>query len=182
MEIMESKNLIIREAVFEDCTYFTEWECKPDVTEFFTMNDKATYEQLVTEYVRYNLNPMIMLFTITLKPEDKPIGKILLTRIDRKEDSMDITRIYIGDEEYRNKGYGEEALRTILEYAFINLHMERVTIDHFEKNKRADYLYQKIGFQNEGLMRNAGKKNGKYVNLQLMSMLRSEYYDKIHTK
>ena len=63
-----------------------------------------------------------------------------------------------------------------------NFGMERVTIDHFEKNKRADYLYQKIGFQNEGLMRNAGKKNGKYVNLQLMSMLRSEYYDKIHTK
>ena len=68
----------------------------------------------------------------------------------------------------------------ILQYAFIDLHMERVTIDHFEKNKVAATLYESIGFKNEGLMRNAGKKDGKYVNLQLKSMLRAEYYDKIH--
>ncbi len=29
-------------------------------------------------------------------------------------------------------------------------------------------------------MRNAGKKNGKYINLQLKSMLRAEYYEKLH--
>ena len=93
---------------------------------------------------------------------------------------MDITRIYIADPALRGKGYGEEALRLILEYAFIHLHMERVTIDHFEKNRIAATLYDKVGFTNEGLMRNAGKKNGKYVNLQLKSMLRAEYYEKLH--
>ena len=119
-------------------------------------------------------------FTITLKPEDKPIGKIYISRVNRAEDSLDITRIYIADPALRGKGYGEEALRLILQYAFINLHMERVTIDHFEKNRVAAALYDKVGFTNEGLMRNAGKKNGKYINLQLKSMLRAEYYDKLH--
>ncbi|MGN0658723.1 MAG: GNAT family N-acetyltransferase [Emergencia sp.] len=177
---MESKNLIVRETVFDDCEYFARWEVLPEVTEFFTMDEGRDYEQVVTEFVRYSLDPTKMQFTITLKPEDKPIGKIYLSRINRVEDSLDITRIYIADPDNRGKGYGEEALRLILEYAFINLHMERVTIDHFEKNKTAASLYEKIGFRNEGLMRNAGKKNGKYVNLQLKSMLRAEYYDKIH--
>lgn len=179
---MESKNLIVRETVFDDCKYFAEWETRPEVTEFFTMDEERTYEEVVTEFVRNNLDPAKMQFTITLKPQDKPIGKIFLSRINRADDSLDITRVYIADVEHRGKGYGEEALRLVLEYAFINLHMERVTIDHFEKNKTAASLYDKIGFQNEGLMRNAGKKNGKYVNLQLKSMLRAEYYDKIHTK
>lgn len=177
---MESKNLIIREAVFDDCKYFAEWEVLPEVTEFFTIDEGRDYEQVVTEFVRYNLDPTKLQFTITLKPEDKPIGKAYISRINRAEDSMDITRIYIADPELRGKGYGEEALRLILEYAFINLHMERVTIDHFEKNRIAAALYDKIGFKNEGLMRNAGKKNGKYINLQLKSMLRAEYYDKLH--
>lgn len=177
---MESKNLIIREAVFDDCKYFAEWEVLPEVTEFFTIDEGRDYEQVVTEFVRYNLDPTKLQFTITLKPEDKPIGKIYISRINRAEDSLDITRIYIADPELRGKGYGEEALRLILEYAFINLHMERVTIDHFEKNRSAASLYDKIGFKNEGLMRNAGKKNGKYINLQLKSMLRAEYYDKLH--
>lgn len=177
---MESKNLIIRETVFDDCKYFAEWEILPEVTEFFTMDEDRDYEQIVTEFVRYNLDPTKLQFTITLKPEDRPIGKIYISRINRAEDSMDITRIYIADPQLRGKGYGEEALRMVLQYAFINLHMERVTIDHFEKNKAAAALYDKIGFKNEGLMRNAGKKNGRYVNLQLKSMLRAEYYDKLH--
>ncbi len=177
---MESKNLIIRETVFDDCRYFAEWENLPEVTEFFTMDEGRSYEQVVTEFVRYNLDPTKMQFTITLKPEDKPIGKVYLSRINRAEDSMDITRVYIASPDNRGKGYGEETLRLILEYAFINLHMERVTIDHFEGNKIAAALYEKIGFTNEGLMRHAGKKNGKYVNLQLKSMLRAEYYDKLH--
>ncbi|MEE0742556.1 MAG: GNAT family N-acetyltransferase [Emergencia sp.] len=177
---MESRNLIVRETVFDDCKYFAEWETRPEVTEFFTMNEERSYEDLVTEYVRYNMDPTKAQFTITLKPEDKPIGKIYLSRINTTDDSLDITRIYIAEIDNRNKGYGEEALRLILEYAFINLHMERVTIDHFERNKPAAYLYEKIGFRNEGLMRNAGKKNGKYVNLQLKSMLRAEYYENLH--
>lgn len=177
---MESKNIFLRETNFEDCKYFAEWECRPEVTEFFTINEGRNYEDIVTEYVRYNLDPTKKQFTITLKPEDKPIGRIYLSRINRHEDSLDITRIYIADVDNRNKGYGEEALRLVLEYAFIDLHMERVTIDHFEKNKAAAYLYDKIGFKNEGLLRNAGKKDGKYVNLQLKSMLRAEYYNKLH--
>ena len=177
---MESKNIFLRETNFEDCKYFAEWECRPEVTEFFTINEGRNYEDIVTEYVRYNLDPTKKQFTITLKPEDKPIGRIYLSRINRHEDSLDITRIYIADVDNRNKGYGEEALRLVLEYAFIDLHMERVTIDHFKKNKAAAYLYDKIGFKNEGLLRNAGKKDGKYVNLQLKSMLRAEYYNKLH--
>ena len=177
---MESKNLIIRESVFEDCKYFAEWETQPEVTEFFTIDEDRDYEQIVTEFVRYNLDPTKLQFTITLKPEEKPIGRIYISKINRAEDAMDVTRVYIADPELRGKGYGEEALRLVLQYAFINLHMERVTIDHFEHNRAASSLYEKIGFKNEGLMRNAGKKNGKYVNLQLKSMLRAEYYDKLH--
>lgn len=60
--------------------------------------------------------------------------------------------------------------------------MERVTIDHFADNETAHYLYRKIGFEDEGKMRHSGKKDGKYYDMELMSMLRVEYYDKIHLK
>ncbi|MDD4377895.1 MAG: GNAT family protein [Eubacteriales bacterium] len=179
---MESKNLILRETVFDDCKHFAKWEILPEVTKFFTMDEERTYEDVVTEYVRYGLDPSKMQFTIVFKENSIPIGKIYLSRINYKEDSLDITRIYIADNDFRGKGYGEEALRMILEFSFINLHMERVTLDHFSGNKIASELYQKVGFQYEGVMRNAGKKNGKYVDLHLMSMLRAEYYDKVHAK
>ena len=172
---METNRLIIRESTFADCSFFAEWEVRPEVNEFFTIDDDRDYEQIVTEFIERKNDPTQLQFTICLKPEGKPIGRIYISNINHHYDSLDITRIYIADPSLRNQGYGEEALRKILEYAFINLHMERVTLDHFLKNKPAAYLYTKVGFQDEGIMRSGGKKNGRYIDLQLKSMIRAEY-------
>ena len=174
---METKNLIIRETVFSDCEIFAKWETLKAVTEFFTIDEGRNYEEVVREFVERSNEKDKLQYTICLKPEGRPIGRVYISRIDPHSDSMDITRIYIADEELRGKGYGEEALRRILEHAFIAMHMERVTLDHFLKNKPAAALYEKVGFKDEGILRNAAKKNGRYYDLQLKSMLRNDYLD-----
>lgn len=182
---MESKNLLIRPTTFEDCSLFAVWEKTPEVTEFFSMDDGRDYEEVVREFVTREFDETKLQFTILLKNyqgEDEVIGRIYISRLDRHEDSLDITRIYIGPAGYRHKGYGEEAMRLILEYCFINLHTERVTLDHFTGNEFAAKLYLKLGFQYEGIARNSTKKNGKYHDLHIMSLLRSEYYEKVHNK
>ncbi len=175
---MESANLIIRETVFSDCTHFAKWEKQSFITENFTMSDDRDYEEIAKEYVIRNQESDKLQFTITLREDNRPIGRTYISRIDSHADSLDITRIYIGEEEFIGKGFGEEAMYLILEYAFIQLHAERVTLDHLMNNDRAGALYLKLGFQYEGIMRHAGKKNGKYVDLHLMSMLRTEYFEK----
>ena len=89
---------------------------------------------------------------------------------------MDITRIYIADPAIRGQGLGEEALRAALKLAFEEMRRERVTLDHFAENEIASKLYLKAGFHYEGVMRHGGKKDGMYVDLHLMSMLREEYF------
>ena len=54
---------------------------------------------------------------------------------------------------------------------------ERVTLDHFEDNVIAASLYDKLGFAREGVMRHGGKKNGRYIDMCLRSMLREEYFE-----
>ena len=70
----------------------------------------------------------------------------------------------------------------LLEYCFVFLHMESVTLDYYPVNKAAAALYEKVGFEKEGIARNATKKNGKYYDLHLMSMLRTEFFEKVHDK
>ena len=67
-------------------------------------------------------------------------------------------------------------MKEVLEYCFTFLHMERVTLDYFTGNKRAAALYESLGFKNEGIARNAAKKYGRYYDLHLMSILRSEFF------
>ena len=48
---MESRNLIIRESVFEDCRYFAEWEADPEVTRYFNISDQQGYGEVVRKFI-----------------------------------------------------------------------------------------------------------------------------------
>lgn len=173
---MKRERLYLRESVFEDCENFAKWESDPDVTEFFTINDGRDYEEVTREFMQRMGDDTQKQFTICLKEGELPVGRIYISNINEHYDSLDITRIYIADKSNRGKGYGEEALLLVLRWAFEEMNMERVTLDHFSNNRIAAALYEKVGFVREGVMRHGGKKNGRYVDLCLMSILRNEYF------
>lgn len=175
---MESNELIVRETTFEDCSLFADWERNPEVTRYFSIDEDRAYPEIVEEFILRKKDPTQLQLTIVQKETERPIGRIWISRLDQHYDSLDITRIYIGEDSLRGKGYGEGSLRLLLDYCFMNLHMERVTLDHFTGNQRAANLYQKLGFQYEGVARKSCKKDGRYYDLHLMSILRAEYFAK----
>ncbi len=182
MKKSEGERILLRTSIFDDCRLFAEWETDPQVTRFFTIDKGRTYEEIVTEYVQRKEDKDKLQLTVCLKGAEQPIGRIYISNIDHHYDSLDITRIYIADPALRGKGYGEEALQLTLKLAFEEMDMERVTLDHFTSNVIARNLYEKVGFTPEGIMRNSGKKDGVYVDLYLMSILREEYFAKKEEK
>ena len=176
---MKNDRLYLRDTSFDDCELFARWEQDPNVTTFFTISDGRNYEDIVREHFEREVDSTQKEFTICLKDTDEAIGRIYISNINDHYDSLDISRIYIADTTCRGKGYGEEALKLALKWSFEKKGMQRVTLDHFPDNVIANSLYRKVGFIPEGTMRNCGKKNGKYVDLCLMSMLRDEYFENV---
>lgn len=173
---METQNFIIRGTEFKDYEYFAVWEKDPVVTKFLSFDEERTYEDVVTEGLYNKFSTERMDFTIVARETGEPVGRIYISRIDRHSDSLDITKFYIGDPNMWGKGIGREIMNEVLEYCFTFLHMERVTLDYYTGNKRASTLYESLGFKSEGVARNATKKDGRYYDLHLMSMLRSEFF------
>ena len=169
---MESENILIRKSIFDDCELFTKWEQQDYIKEFLTINKERTYEEVVREFILREEDPSDEQYTIIHK--NKAIGRIYLSKISKEFDSMDITRIYIGEKEHLGKGYGRECMELLLDYCFNELKMERVSLDHYTNNA-AGGLYLKLGFKYEGIMRNAAKRDNQYYDLHLMSILREEY-------
>ncbi len=179
---METQNYLIRESQFSDYEYFAKWEIDPAVTEFLSYDEGRTYEDVVAEAYANKSDDTKIDYTIVDKNLNKPIGRVYISRIDRHSDSLDITKLYIGDKDYRGKGVAKEVMIEILRYCFIFMHMERVSLDYYTGNDRASALYEKLGFKNEGVARNSTKKDGKYYDLNLMSMLKSEFFEKYNAK
>jgi RimJ/RimL family protein N-acetyltransferase len=113
-------------------------------------------------------NPEIIGFT----------GLLNIDSINRKADYY----IQIGEKKNYGKGIGFEATKQILNHAFLNLNLNRVQLDVLETNKRAISLYKKIGFDKEGVQRQAVYKNGNYFNLILMAIMKHDFTPMLHKK
>ena len=178
---MESKNISLRKSTFADCALFSEWEKQEYITEYLAINKGHCYENIVKEFVIRETDDSKQQLTIVAKTVNKAIGRIYISKIDNVNNSLDISRIYIGEKEYVGKGYGKETMFLLLAYCFELIKRERVTLDYFTGNVRAANLYSKVGFTLEGVLRNAIKKDDKYYDLLLMSILKSEYFSTSHS-
>lgn len=170
---METKDLIIRESRWEDIEIFYQWELKTEVNKYFSITENQSYQMVARTYIHDEDNPKQRQYTIVLKETKKPIGRIVLGDLIEGW-KVEVYRIYIGDSSLRNKGYGRQAMEAILKLCFEEWKMERVYLDHYTGNP-ASYLYQSLGFNYEGILRNNCRKNGNLYDVHLMSMLKNEY-------
>ena len=104
------------------------------------------------------------------------VGAVYLLEIDWTHRCCEFA-ILIGDKQSQGKGLGEFATRGILTHAFLDLNLHRVHLTVLFTNPRAIHLYKKVGFIEEGCLRQSVFKNGKYVDLVQMAILSSEYVD-----
>lgn len=84
--------------------------------------------------------------------------------------------IGLGEKEFWGKGYGTDAMRLALRFAFQELNMFRVSLDVFEYNPRAIRSYEKAGFVLEGRSRQSICRDGKRYDLLIMGILRDEWF------
>ncbi|PSK44170.1 Polynucleotide 5'-hydroxyl-kinase grc3 [Elsinoe australis] len=77
--------------------------------------------------------------------------------------------------EYQGKGYGSEAIRWVLDWAFRRANMHKVVIRAFEWNDGAVRLYEKIGFKREGRLREQLWHDGRYWDEVVLGMLSREW-------
>lgn len=83
--------------------------------------------------------------------------------------------IFIAEKQYWNQGYGSEAVRMLLKHGFDTLNLNRIFLRVFEDNPRAIRAYEKVGFVHEGRLRKAKYRDGQYLDILLMSVLREEW-------
>lgn len=83
--------------------------------------------------------------------------------------------ISIGDREEWGKGYGTDATRVGLRYAFHELGVYRISLCVYAYNPRAGRVYEKAGFRIEGRTRQEVAKEGQRYDTLWMSILREEW-------
>ena len=113
-------------------------------------------------------------YAIVLYENDTLIGNISLHQIDNIGRKA-TTGLFIGEQEHRNKGYGSEALKLILDFGFKILNLHNIMLNVHSDNEMAIACYKKVGFREFGRRRESSFKAGRYVDDVHMEILDTEF-------
>jgi len=101
------------------------------------------------------------------------IGEAGFHRIDHFNRTCELG-IAVG-REFWGKGFGQQTVRTLVDYAFEHLNMNRVGLYVLAEDPRAVGAYRKAGFVEEGRIRQHAWVRGKYEDELVMSVIREEW-------
>jgi ribosomal-protein-alanine N-acetyltransferase len=99
---------------------------------------------------------------------------IAYSHVDVDNGSTEID-IIIGEPDYRDRGYGTEAIRAFLGFLFETVGFHRVWLGTYEHNVRAQRAYEKAGFRREGAMRQSDWVDGRWVDTVIYGILEHEF-------
>ncbi|MFP5316417.1 MAG: GNAT family N-acetyltransferase, partial [Actinomycetes bacterium] len=83
-------------------------------------------------------------------------------------------RIALNADARFGQGYGTEATRAVVGHAFDIIGVHRISLEVYAFNPRAQRVYQKVGFQVEGRLRDALHWNGEWIDAVVMGMLKTD--------
>lgn len=164
-----------RGASDEEVEKFTEWMNDFQVTDYIGRSAQMITLNEEKEWLEnFNKNNKNRNFNIIELNKDKLIGTISLENLNLIDRSA-MLGIFIGDKDYRNSGYGTEAIKLLLEYGFRYLNLHSIRLDLLNINERAHKCYLKCGFKDTGKSREAIFLNGKYYDKLHMDILENEF-------
>ena len=174
--MIEGTVVNLRAPEMSDLDRNTYWINDREVTQFLSLRYQTSLlaeEGWMRERASKPLSYESPFFAIDTK-DGVHIGNINLFNVRPEERSAELG-IMIGEKTCWSRGYGSDALTTLLRYAFSQLNLHRVELLVYDFNARARATYRKCGFVEEGARRSALFRRGGYHDFIVMAALRDEW-------
>lgn len=155
-----------------DAEHFYRWINDPDVTRYLAARypySMAQEREFVAGTVTYNDAS----FAVVTLADDRLIGNVTLRNAKPENRSADLG-LMIGEKELWGRGYGTDALRTACRFGFEVMNLHRIELEVLSEHTTARKLYERVGFREEGVRRDAHFKFGRYFDSVVMSVLEGE--------
>lgn len=152
-----------------DATYLS-WLNDDDVTRGLETVVKPYSMEMLQRYVTEIIaNENIYMFIVVDKDSGKKIGTIKLHNISRKNGTCNIG-LMIGDKNFWGKGYGGDMYKTMVDFAFTQLGIRKIWEMVHSDNTASLAIFHKIGFEEEGRLKEQVLSEGNYVDNVLLGL------------
>ena len=173
---LEGKKVLLRAIEAADLSGpYAEWINAQDADLLTEHAQFPTNHHELAEYRKtMHRDPNSLWLAIIDRSTSRHVGNIEISKIDWVH-RKGTYAILIGDTTAHSKGFGFESSLLILAHAFGKLNLHRVELGVHEDNLAARALYRKLGFVEEGVLRQTFLRDGEFKNSIVMGILASEF-------
>lgn len=173
--MIRGKRIYLRPLEEKDTDLILKWRNDPEIMEKMISSHPISREEHLRWFHGLQKKNDRLEFVIVTINEEQPIGTVSLKDIGLQHSKAELGKL-IGERKYRRKGYATEAAKLLVEYGFKRLGLNRIYARVLEYNEANIQLDKKLGFRVERVLREDVYKNGRFVNVVLMGLLRKDYY------
>lgn len=163
---LEGERLYLRPLETKDIDdEYQQWFNDAQVCEFNSHHRFPNYKENMEDYVNGVVQSKTSLvLAIVDKETNKHVGNVSLQNIDQLNQNAEFA-IVIGDKESWGKGFGKEAAKMIIQHGFNELNLHRIYCGTSSENIGMQRLAEFLGFEKEGLNKEAMYKHSKFVDI-----------------
>lgn len=131
-------------------------------------------QQREAEFDASQAEPDAAVVPLIIEVDGRAVGDINLFEMDTRN-AVAAIGLSVWRPEDRGKGFGTDAMRALIRWAFDQQNLHRIELSVDPRNEAALHVYTKLGFVQEGRRREAHFSDGCYVDDIMMGLLRSDF-------
>lgn len=170
-QIIYGKRVFLRPMLLDDAEYIVRWRSDPEILVNIFAREPLTLESHLKWFQSPRENRLD--YVICLNDTEKQIGTLNFTNIDRENLKAEAGKM-LGDKSIWGKGLAKEAFILWISFGFRELGLNRIYVRTLSTNQTNIGLNKRLGFVEEGLLREDYKYGDKYFDVVVMSILRAE--------
>ncbi|MFZ5969069.1 MAG: GNAT family N-acetyltransferase [Bacillota bacterium] len=174
---VETERLLLRRFAINDAEeMFTNWANDRDVCKYLRWAQHEDLEEtkaVINRWLDSYDKSSFYLWAITSKENGELIGSIGLFVVNESDLCGDVG--YCIGKKYWGRGIAAEALKAVLNFAFINVGFNRIETYHSVNNPASGRVMQKCGMTFEGLAKQKYKSTVGFEDSNMYAILKVEY-------
>jgi RimJ/RimL family protein N-acetyltransferase len=170
--MIAGEHVILRAFEREDAERCYRWMNDPNIVRTLKSRYPIAFQNEIEWLDRaMNAHTAERHFAIERKDDRTHIGNASIHEIDWVSRTAEFG-LFIGEPSAWNRGFGSDAIRTLVRFAFEEMNLRKLRINVFEYNDRAKHVLETQGFVQEGRLRREFYREGSYHDLLILSIFR----------
>jgi RimJ/RimL family protein N-acetyltransferase len=171
--MIQGKRVQLRAVEPSDLPDYQRWLNDPEVIRYLKIYAPLSMADEEDWHAASRDDPNQMVLAIDAEA-GQHIGNLALMHINWKDRTAELG-IVIGDKSQWGKGYAQDAIQTLLTFAFSEMNLNRVYLRVYADHAPAIEAYRKCGFTQEGRLREEIYAEGMYHDMLVMGILKREF-------